>query len=112
MKDDKVYIKHILDEANFLIEEAGKLDFESFVQDEVLKRAVARSLEIIGKAAKNVSENFRTKHQEIGWKELAGLRDKLIHHYFGINWERVWDVLINIVPGLKKQAESLLRDNT
>ncbi|MFQ6116027.1 MAG: DUF86 domain-containing protein, partial [bacterium] len=69
-----------------------------------------RSLEIIGEATKNLSDSFKEKHSNIKWRELAGLRDKLIHHYFGVNWNRVWDVIKNLVPKLKEQLEVLLKE--
>lgn len=110
MKDDKVFIMHILDEINFLLERRKDLSFERLVADETLKRAIIRSLEIIGEATKNISMDFRQKHIEVKWKELAGLRDKLIHYYFGINWERVWDILENVIPNLKEQIEKILSE--
>ncbi len=84
MKDDKVYIRHILDEVNFIIKESKDLYYEELIKNEILKRAFVRSLEIIGGASKNLSKNFREKHSNIEWRELSGLRDKLIHYYFGI----------------------------
>jgi len=85
LKDNKVFIQHISDEINFLTKESKKLSFENFLKNETLKRAFTRSLEIIGEATKNISTDFRERHPEIGWKELTGLRDKLIHYYFGVN---------------------------
>lgn len=111
MKDDKVYIRHILDEVHFIIDKSTDLTYEDLTKDETLKRAFARSLEIIGEAAKNLSPDFREKHPEINWRDLSGLRDKLIHHYFGINWNRVWDVLQNIIPDIKNKLEKILEEN-
>ena len=79
--------------------------FENLLKDETLKRALARSLEIIGEAAKNISEGFKEKHTDINWKELAGLRDKLIHYYFGLKWERVWDVIKNVIPDIEEKLK-------
>lgn len=110
MKDNKAFIRHILDEASFLIEKRKGLRFENFMEDETLKRAFVRSLEIIGEASKNVSMDFRKRHQEIEWRELAGLRDKLIHHYFGLNWDRIWDIIENLIPKLKEKIEVILKE--
>lgn len=110
MKDDRVFIRHILDEVNFIVKETRDLNYEDLISDEVLKRALVRSLEIIGEATKNLSESFKEKHTDIEWKELAGLRDKLIHHYFGVNWKRVWDVLKNLIPKLKEQIKVILEE--
>ena len=85
MKDDRVFIRHILDEIAFIIKESRDLNYEDLVSNETLKRAVVRSLEIIGEATKNLSEDFRKKYSDVEWRELAGLRDKLLHHYFSIN---------------------------
>ena len=110
MKDDKVFVRHILDEVNFIIRESKDLDFEDLLSDEILKRAMVRSLEIIGEAAKNLSKSFKEKHSDITWRELAGLRDKLIHYYFGIKWEIVWDVIKNVIPEIEGKLKVLLEE--
>jgi len=109
MKDNLVFLRHILDEINFLVKETEKLKLEEFTKDEVLKRAAARSLEIIGEAAKNLSDDFRKTHKGIDWKKLAGLRDKIIHYYFGVNWDIVWDVIKEHLPKIKAQIELLVK---
>lgn len=103
------YLQHILDEFRFLEQERALLTETQFMHDPVRQRAFARSLEVIGEAAKQVPEEFRINHQEIDWKGLAGLRDKLIHHYFGVDYAIVWDVVTNELPGLKIKLESLLK---
>lgn len=110
MKDDKVFIHHILDEVNYIIKETKGLDYNSLMRNETLKKALIRSLEIIGEATKNLSEKFREKHPDIEWKEMAGLRDKLIHFYFGVDWDTVWDVIKNLIPKLKEQIQNILED--
>lgn len=107
MKDDRVFIRHILDEVAFIIKEGKGLNYEDLVSNETLKRAVIRSLEIIGEATKSLSEDFRKKHSDIEWRELAGLRDKLIHHYFSINWKRVWDVIKNLIPEIEDKLRKI-----
>lgn len=102
-----VFINHILEEAEYLLKEAEGLTYEDLLQNETLKRAFIRSLEIIGEASKNLSEPFKQKHAAIKWKEMAGLRDKLIHHYFGVNWKIVWDVIINRIPELKNKLKAI-----
>jgi uncharacterized protein with HEPN domain len=108
MKHDQVFLKHILDEIDFLIRETEGKNFEEFIKDEILKRACSRSLEIIGEAVKNLSPDFKRQHKEIEWKKLSGLRDKMIHGYFGVNWDIVWDVMKNQIPKLKGQIENIL----
>lgn len=110
MKQDLPYLKHILDEINFLIEQTINLSFEDYLKNEVLKRATTRSLEIMGEAAKNISRGFKEKHKDIEWKEIAGMRDKIIHFYFGIKWDIVWDVIKNKVPELKEKVEKIIKE--
>jgi uncharacterized protein with HEPN domain len=78
------------------------------MKNEILKRACSRSLEIIGEAVKNLSSDFTKKHKDIEWKKIAGLRDKIIHYYFGVNWDILWDVIKNRMPKLGEQIEEIL----
>lgn len=75
----------------------------------MLKRAFVRSLEIIGEAVKKLPDDFRNRHKETDWRAIAGTRDKLIHDYFGIDYDIVWDIVINEIPQLKAQVERILR---
>ena len=108
MKSNEVFLRHVLDEITFLLEHTGALSFEDLMQDAVLQRACARSFEIMGEAVKNISTDFRRKHKEIDWKNIAGMRDKLIHQYFGVNWNILWDVIKEKLPGLKVHLEKIL----
>src|SRR4030042_1259095 len=108
MKHEQVFLKHILEEINFLIKEIGNIEFEEFMKNEILKRASSRSLEIIGEAVKNLPPDFKKKYKEIEWKKIAGLRDKIIHYYFGVNWDILWDVIKNRLPELKEQVRNIL----
>ena len=83
------------------------LAYEQFLQDKKTQDAVVRNLEIIGEAAKNVSEEFKDKCTHIPWRDLAGLRDKLIHHYFGVNFDIVWAVVKEELPKVLSQIEEL-----
>lgn len=94
------YIQHVITEIEFLYRESENITEEQFMHDEVKMRAFARSLEIIGEAVKMIPENFRSSHSDINWKSFAGLRDKLIHHYFGVDYAIVWDVVKNELPTL------------
>ena len=108
MKHNRVFLKHILDEIDFLTRETEGKKFEEFIENEVLKRACSRSLEIIGEAVRNLSADVKKQHKEIEWKKISGLRDKMIHGYFGVNWDIVWDVMRNQIPKLRTQVEDIL----
>ena len=97
------YLKHVLDEANYLLDSSKDISEEKFMHDETLQRAYARSIEVIGEAVKNLPNDFRLSHSEIDWKKITGMRDGLIHHYFGVDYEIVWDVVKNEIPTLKEQ---------
>lgn len=103
-------LQHIQDEIDYLLHKSENLSFDEFSTDETLIRAFSRSLEIIGEATKKIPSHFREAHQNVEWRGMAGLRDKLIHDYFGIDLELVWDVVINKVPELKKQLSLIFRD--
>ena len=103
MKKDKAYLKDILDAISDIEVFIANISEVGFYKNKEKKYAVVRALEIIGEAAKNLSKEVRAKHKEIPWKDIAGMRDKLIHGYFGIKWELVWETIKNKIPELKKQ---------
>jgi len=102
-------LKHISDEADFLCAESVKLTEKAFESDEMSKRAFVRSLEIIGEASKNITKEFQEKYPDVAWKSMARIRDRLIHHYFGVDYPIVWDTVQSDIPILKTQIEEIIR---
>ena len=84
------------------MENCSAIDMQDLMEDKVLSRARLKSLEIIGEASRNISEDLRMAHPEVPWRQMTGLRNKLVHHYFGVDWEIVADVLKNELPGLRQ----------
>jgi len=109
MKLPKPYLEHILQECEFLVKKSGGLVFEDFIENPVLMRAFVRSLEVIGEAVKNLPDEFRKKYPEIPWREIAGMRDKLIHEYFGVNYRIVWKTVQQEIPKLKERVEIIMK---
>lgn len=103
------YLRHMLAEVTFVTDAASGLSKEQFLQDETLKRAFVRSLEIVGEATKQLSEEFRKQHPNFEWRAMAGMRDRLIHNYFGVDYDLVWDVVSNKLPSLKINLEKVLQ---
>lgn len=99
------YLQHVLDETQFLETQTAGLDENSFLHDEMAKRAFVRSLEVVGEAVKQIPAEIGAQYPEIQWKLIAGMRDKLIHEYFGVDHEIVWDAVINKIPKLSAQFE-------
>lgn len=81
---------------------------EDLLSDPLLQRGTIKSLEIIGEAVKNLSVDFKTNNSEIEWKEIAGMRDKLIHQYFAVDWNIVWEVIQDRIPELKETVDKVL----
>lgn len=108
-KDPLIFIKHMRDAIELIETFTQNFAAKKFLQDKLVQSAVVRQIEIIGEAAKNVSEDFRNEYPKIPWSDLAGMRDKLIHGYFGIDYNRIWKVVKEDIPRLKKQIQEILK---
>ena len=108
-KNPIVFIKHIQD-ASILIEEfSSGYDQKKFLKDLLVQSAVIRQIEIIGEAIKNLPLAFRKKHPGTPWTKIAGMRDKLIHSYFGVDMKLVWRVVKNDIPNLQLDIQKILK---
>ncbi len=102
------YIRHMLDEIDYIMSRISDTDYESFYRDETLKRAFVRSIEIIGEASKKLPEDIKTMQPDIEWRKVTGMRDRLVHDYFGVDYTIVWDVALNKLPDLRVKLNNLL----
>ena len=107
MKDDRIYLNHIL-EAIGDIERYTADGYAVFIRERIQQDAVIRKLEVIGEAAKHLSTAAKAARPEIQWREIAAMRDKMLHEYFGVNLEIVWAAVEHNLPELKHAAEKLL----
>ncbi len=101
-------LQHVLDEIRFVEEQIEDLSEDAFMHDGTMQRAFVRSLEIIGEAVKKLPADVRDRHTDIEWRSIAGMRDKLIHDYFGVDYSIVWDVAKNKIPGLRIQIARVI----
>ncbi len=104
------YLRHILDEVEYLMEKTEGLNRDDFLKDDTLKRAFVRSIEVMGEAVKQIPEATKQKYSSVEWRSIAAMRDRLIHHYFGIDFDIVWDAVTNKVPKLKPEIEKIIRE--
>ena len=109
-KEPIEFLKHINDECLYILSVSKDLSKDNFLDDETLKRATVRSLEIIGEATKKIPADFKLKWNSIQWKNMAGMRDRLIHDYIGVNYSIVWDVIKNKIPDLQNQISQVIEN--
>ena len=108
-KDNKVYLTHIFDAIDKIEKYTEGKNSKEFMSNSMVQDAVIRQIEIIGEAAKRVSSTIRKSNPKIPWKDIAGMRDKLIHGYFGVDLDAVWETVKKDVPVLKQQVADIMK---
>src|SRR5690606_5316528 len=107
-KNPIVYLKHILDWFIKIKEYTQGVDQDDFLKNSLLQDGVIRNLEIIGEATKRLDQQFRFKYPRVEWKKIAGMRDKLVHDYMGVDLLAVWGVVEKVLPDMDKQIEDII----
>jgi len=111
-KEIKIFIEDILESIKNIEEYVRGMDKEKFLGDNKTQDAVLRKLEVIGEAVKNIPDEVKEKYPEISWKRIAGMRDIIIHEYFGVNLKRVWKTVEDDLPELKKKILKISKIET
>jgi uncharacterized protein with HEPN domain len=105
-----LFIKDILQNMNDAMDFIEGISYDQFVADKKTLNAVLRSIEVIGEATKNIPDEVRAKYPQVPWKEMAGMRDKVIHSYFGVDRETVWLVVKDRIPAIRSMIQQVLED--
>jgi len=109
-RNDKLYLRDILDSIEKIESYVNNLDYEKFSENSIIIDAVVRNFEIIGEATKNLSKEIKSSYPEIPWKEMAGMRNKVIHEYFGVNLKIIWKTIKERLPKLKIKIGEILKN--
>jgi len=104
------YVEDIVEAMDDVMSFVGGLDYDDFVNDKKTAYAVTRAIEIIGEAVKKIPDRVKKRYSKIPWRRMAGMRDKLIHEYFGVDLKRVWNTVKKDIPKLKPMFEKILKD--
>ena len=111
-KNDRVYIQHMIDNSNKAINFIKDINRKDFDNDEKLRLALTHLLQIIGEAARRISPEFRSNHPQIPWKEIVGMRSKVVHDYLNVDEDIVWQTIKNDLPALILELEKILQSET
>lgn len=109
-RTDRAFLSDIQEAVRRITAYTTGVTYETFLADTKTQDAVIRNLEIIGEATKNLSVELRAKNPGLPWKGMAGVRDRLIHHYFGVNLDIVWQIITTELPAVATQIEEIIRN--
>lgn len=107
-KDNLVYLKHILDSVNIILEDTKGLTFDSFMDSRLIVDSSIRHFQIIGEASKKISSEFKNQYPDFPFKKMAGMRDKLVHEYFDVKFDILWNTISSQLPKLKQELIKIL----
>ena len=109
-KENIVFIKHILDSINAIEDFSKGMSRKELSSNRMKQSAIVREIEVIGEAVKNISDNLKENYSSVPWKEIVGTRDKMIHHYFGVDLDIIWNMVKKDLPKLKLSMEKIERE--
>jgi uncharacterized protein with HEPN domain len=110
-KEDTIYLSHIVEAISRIEKYSFNLTKTDFMKNELVQAGSIRELEIIGEATKHLSESFKSKYSDVPWKKISGMRDKLIHDYFGVDIDAVWETIQKDIPDLQKKIQAIMKKN-